>query len=303
MPQAASKTNDFPNFTILTSSEWEDYELLDSGGGRKLERYGPYTFIRPEHQAIWKPHLHQERWDSAHGEFQPTGGESGGRWTFNKEVSSSWIMQYKDLTFKAHNSASRHMGVFPEQADHWNWLSALVLQAPQPARVLNLFAYTGLASLAAAGAGASVTHVDASKRAVNLARQNQSLSGLNERPIRWIVDDVFKFVQREIRRGSVYEGILLDPPIFGRGPKGQVWQFFDSLPNLLKDCRALLSDRPQFVILTAYGVRASALTIGNTLQESLAGLEGSLTTGELALVEKSAGRLLSLAIFARWRAG
>jgi 23S rRNA (cytosine1962-C5)-methyltransferase len=166
--------------------------------------------------------------------------------------------------------------------------------------VLNLFGYTGLATLAAAQAGAQVTHVDASKKSVMLARENQALSGLDSYPIRWLVDDAFKFVQREVRRGSKYEGIILDPPKFGRGPQGQVWELFESLPALLQDCRALLSPQPSFVILTAYAIRASALSIYYAMQEMTRGLNGALETGELALVEKSAGRLLSTAIFARW---
>jgi 23S rRNA (cytosine1962-C5)-methyltransferase len=170
----------------------------------------------------------------------------------------------------------------------------------RPLRVLNLFGYTGLATLAAAQAGASVTHVDASKKAIAWARQNQELSGMTNRPVRWLVDDVYQFVQREARRGSVYEGLVLDPPKFGRGPEGQVWEFYESLPNLLQSCRALLSSRPLFIVLTAYAIRASALSVHYAVQEMTAGLGGALETGELVLTERSAGRLLSMAIYTRW---
>jgi 23S rRNA (cytosine1962-C5)-methyltransferase len=169
--------------------------------------------------------------------------------------------------------------------------------------VLNLFGYTGLATLAAAQAGAQVTHVDASKKSIAMARVNQELSGLSKTPIRWLVDDAFKFVRREVRRGSRYDALILDPPKFGRGPQGQVWEFFDSLPDLLGDCRLLLADHPLFIVLTAYAIRASALSIYYAMQDVVSGLGGNLTTGELVLVERSAGRLLSMAIFVRWRAG
>lgn len=289
-----------PTLTLLVSPEWADYELLDSGAGSKLERYGPYTFVRPEHQAVWKPALPKDRWAAAHGVFQPTGGESGGEWHFNRPVPPTWTMRYRDMRFRAHTASSRHMGVFPEQAAQWDWMDGLIRQAGRPTQVLNLFGYTGLATLAAAQAGANVTHVDASKKAIAIARENQMLSSLDGRPIRWLVDDAFKFVRREVRRGSHYDGLILDPPKFGRGPQGQVWELFESLPALLADCRQLLSPQPLFVIMTAYAIRASALSAYYALEEMLAGLGGTLTTGELALSERSAGRLLSTAIYARW---
>jgi len=287
---------------LLTSPDWEDYELLDSGDGKKLERYGPYTFVRPEPQALWRPALPRENWRAADAVFQPGGGESGGQWQFNRPLKSPWIVGYKGLRFQAHASGSRHMGLFPEQASHWDWIGAVIEKAGRPLNVLNLFGYTGLATLAAARAGARLTHVDASRKAIGIARQNQALSGLSECPIRWLVDDAFKFVRRELRRENKYEGLILDPPKFGRGPKGQVWELFESLPSLLQDCRSLLSERPLFVVMTAYAIRASALTAYYALGEALAGLGGSLCAGELALVERSAGRALSLAIFARWSA-
>jgi 23S rRNA (cytosine1962-C5)-methyltransferase len=285
---------------LLASPDWQDYELLDSGNGRKLERFGPYVFTRPEHQAVWQPVLPAARWQAAHADFQATGEESGGRWQYRQPVAPAWEMFYQGLRFRAQVSNSRHLGVFPEQASHWEWMQKLIRGADRPARVLNLFGYTGLATLAAAQSGAEATHVDASKKSVTWARQNQTLSGLGDRPIRWIVDDALKFVQREGRRGAQYDGVVLDPPKFGRGPKGEVWECFDMLPTLLAACRAVLSERPLFVVITAYAIRASALSLYYALGEMMAGLGGRLETGELANVERSAGRLLSTAIFARW---
>jgi 23S rRNA (cytosine1962-C5)-methyltransferase len=291
-----------PELILISSSDWIDYELLDTGKGAKLERYGTYTFVRPEHQAIWQPALSQERWQAAHAMFQPTGEESGGKWKFNLPVEPQWVMTYKRLKFQAHVAGSRHMGVFPEQADHWDWMARLIQDARRPIQVLSLFGYTGLATLAVAQAGARVTHVDASKKTLSIARNNQELSGLGDAPIRWLEDDAFKYVRREVRRGSRYDALILDPPKFGRGPQGQVWEFFDSLPGLLEDCRLLLSDHPLFIVLTAYAIRSSALSIKNVMAGMVAGLGGNLTAGELVLVEKSAGRLLSMSIFTRWHA-
>jgi 23S rRNA (cytosine1962-C5)-methyltransferase len=299
-----------PSLNLLTCPDWQDYELLDSGGGAKLERYGAYTFVRPEHQAVWKRVLPDNRWKSVDAVFEPVAGdESGGRWRFHKPIPDGWEMSYKGLRFTARATASRHMGVFPEQAAHWDWMEALIRArmsrqpASAPLRVLNLFGYTGLATLAAARAGAFVTHVDASKKAIAWARENQAQSGLADRPIRWLIDDAFKFVRREARRESLYEAILLDPPKFGRGPEGQVWEFFDGIGALLAECRSLLSPRPLFIVLTAYAIRASALSLHYAMQEMTTGLEGTLTSGELTLMEKSAGRLLGTSIFSRWQAG
>lgn len=304
MAKTKAKTAIQEGLLLLESPGWKDYELVDSGDGLKLERYGRYTFVRPEAQAVWRPALPQERWQQADGVFQATGEESGGRWQFNRPVEPAWWMNYQGLRFQAHAVASRHMGVFPEQAVHWDWTGGLIRgrtqETGQPVRVLNLFGYTGMASLAAAQAGAQVTHVDASKKAINIGKENQAASGLQERPVRWLVDDVEKFVKREVRRGSKYEGLVLDPPKFGRGPSGQVWEFFESLPGLLAECRQLLGAHPLFVVLTAYAIRASALSMGYALQDMLSGLGGKIETGELVLVESSAGRRLSTAIFARW---
>ena len=291
-----------PVLHLLSSPDWVDYALLDSGDGMRLERFGAYSFVRPEHQAVWRPALPQKEWDQAHAFFQPTGEESGGRWVYRKPVERAWQMRYKKLSFWARTNPSRHLGVFPEQAAHWDWIARQVAAAQRPLNVLNLFGYTGVATLAAAQAGARVTHVDASKKTIAQARENQVLSGLDERPIRWIVDDALKFVKREARRNAHYDGLILDPPKFGRGPKGEVWDFFKALPALLQECRPLLEPKPAFLVLTAYAIRASALSVYYAVEEMMAGWQGTLEAGELVNVERSRERVLSMAIYARWSA-
>lgn len=296
-----------PTFTLLEAKNWKDYELLDSGDGLKLERFGKYTFARPESQAMWSRALPQKDWDAAHAVFQPTAEESGGHWDFKKRVDEKWEMKYdlpsSQLRFSVMTTPGRHLGVFPEVADHWDFMAGLIQTANRPIRVLNLFGYTGLATLAAAAAGAQVTHVDASKKSVGWARENQALSGLNDMPIRWIVEDAMKYMQREEKRGVKYDGIILDPPKFGRGPKGEVWEVYKSLPNLFETCRACLSNDPLFVIATLYAVRASAIHVAQALDEMMKKHKGQIDSGELVTREKSANRLLSQAVYARWSAG
>ncbi|MFH1523855.1 MAG: class I SAM-dependent methyltransferase [Chloroflexota bacterium] len=302
-----------PKINLLSSPNWTDYELLDSGDGQKLERFGPYSFVRPEVQALWTKAWPAEKWQAAHAVFNPTGEESGGHWDFKKRVYEKWEMGYDlipqtpllkgeggRLRFSVMTTPGRHLGVFPECAAHWDWVAGLIGRAKRPVNVLNLFGYTGLATLAAAAAGAKVTHVDASKKSVTWARANQALSGLTEEPVRWIVDDALKFVEREGRRGVKYDGILLDPPKFGRGPQGEVWEVHKSLPELLRACRAVLSESPLFVVLTVYAVKASAVHLNNALEEMMKDYGGNLECGELVTKEKSAGRLLSQAVYARW---
>jgi 23S rRNA (cytosine1962-C5)-methyltransferase len=295
-----------PKLEILTSPDWVDYELLDSGNGLRLERFGPNTFIRPEPEAVWKPGLPEKAWQPAHARFNPSAEENGGHWEWLKPGAQRWQMEYKGLRFWAQTSASRHLGVFPEQAAQWDWANCQIQNAAKqstaPLQVLNLFGYTGLASLAAAQAGAHVTHLDASRKVVAWARENQALSGLEQAPIRWLIDDALKFTQREGRRGAAYDGIILDPPKFGRGPKGEVWEFYKVLPELLEACRQILSPHPRFIVLTAYAVKASPVTLYYALAEMMRQWPGRSEAGEVALVEKSAGRLLSTAIFARWSA-
>ncbi len=292
-----------PQLILLSSPKWKDYALLDSGGGMKLEQFGPYRLVRPEAEAFWQPALTAKEWQSAVAEFQPSAEENGGHWIVRKPLPERWAMEYGGLKFYLQLSGSRHVGVFPEQASGWDWIAAQVQGAGRPVQVLNLFGYTGLATLAAAAAGAQVTHVDASRKVVTWARENQSLSGLSERPVRWIVDDALKFVEREVRRGSHYEGLILDPPKFGRGPKGEVWEFYKLIPELLKGCRQVLAERPRFVLLTAYAVKASALTLYYAVEEMMHGCHGQTSAGEIVIFEKSAARFLSTAVFARWNEG
>jgi 23S rRNA (cytosine1962-C5)-methyltransferase len=289
-----------PTLSILTSPEWKDYSLLDCGNGLKLEQVGPHRLIRPEAEAIWPPALPEKEWKAAQAEFRPSPEENGGHWEMKRPLPERWAVDYRGLRSWAQLSASRHIGIFPEQGSGWDWIEAQVNSANRPIKVLNLFGYTGLATLAAARGGAQVTHIDASPKAIAWARENQILSGLADRPIRWIIDDALKFVEREARRGSFYDGLVLDPPKFGRGPKGEVWEFYKLIPELLSACRQVLSPRPRFVLLTAYAVKASALTLYYAVQQMMTGLRGELMAGEIALAEKSAGRLLSTAIFARW---
>jgi 23S rRNA (cytosine1962-C5)-methyltransferase len=314
-----------PEIHLLSSPRWKDYELLDSGESLKLERFGLFTFIRPEVQALWSPSLPASSWDSAHAIFQPSGEESGGHWAIRKKVPKQWEMNYsiplgaspnsgtrakeiRELRFYVMTTPGRHLGVFPECASQWDWMGELIFNrshlptAPQsPMNILNLFGYTGLATLTCTAAGARVTHVDASRKSVSWAHANQDLSGLGNKSVRWVVDDALKFVEREGRRGVKYDGILLDPPKFGRGPKGEVWEVYKSLPRLLQACRAVLTDQPLFVVLTIYAVKLPAIHAYNAMSEMMKGYGGNLECGELITEEKSAGRLLSQAVYARWK--
>lgn len=298
----AQDVNRYPQLTLLKVKGWQDYELLDSGNGKKLERFGAYCLVRPEAEAIWQPSLPEREWKLAHAVFHPSQEEMGGHWEVMRNLPSRWMMEYKGLRFYVQTTASRHVGVFPEQAGQWDWLTERIQSCGRPLRVLNLFGYTGLATLAAARAGAQVTHVDASPKVVGWARDNQGLSGLGEAKIRWIVDDALKFVRREHRRGVFYDGLILDPPKFGRGPKGEVWEFYKLIPELLEACAQVLSPEPQFVWMTAYSVKASSLTLYNAVFEKMKRWRGTITAGEVVLAEKSAGRLLAMSIFVSWSA-
>ncbi|MBA4420146.1 MAG: SAM-dependent methyltransferase [Anaerolinea sp.] len=289
-----------PAIHTISAPNWKDYELIDTGEGSKLERFGNYTFLRPEAQAVWPAALPRSSWEKADAIFQTTGEENGGHWKFNKIIPDNWLMQYMNIRFKVQAGGSRHLGVFPEQAAHWDWMKGHIQNAKRQIKVLNLFGYTGLATLTAASYGALVTHVDASKKAVSWARENQTLSNLDQKPIRWMVDDALKFVERENRRGTFYDGIMLDPPKFGRGPKGEVWEFFKLLPSLVQACKSALSEKPSFFIMTAYAVKSSALTLHGTVKDLIDRFGGNIEVGELVTVEKSAGRLISNAIYARW---
>lgn len=286
--------------TTAIAPEWSEYELIDTGDGMKLERFGKYQFVRPEPQAMWRRTLAQERWEQADAVFADTGQEQG-KWKFRTPMPERWNMTYGDVSFWAQATPFRHLGVFPEQGSQWQWMQNLVQQANRPVQILNLFGYTGIASLVLAKSGAKVTHVDASKKIVSWASDNQKLSNLTHAPIRWIVDDALKFVQREERRGVRYDGIILDPPKFGRGPKGEVWKLEESLRELLIACRMVLTPTPLFVALTAYAIRTSALSLGQTVQDVFHAYGGDVAAGELVTREQSSGKLLSHALFTHWQ--
>jgi 23S rRNA (cytosine1962-C5)-methyltransferase len=290
-----------PTLDLLPATGWQDYALLDSGNGFKLEKFGPALLVRPEAEAVWKPALPENEWNKADAIYKPSPEENGGHWEYRKKLPERWLMRYGDLSFYALTSASRHLGVFPEQSVQWDWADTIIRGSSSQPKVLNLFGYTGIATLAAARSGAHVTHLDASRKVVLWAKENQVASKLENSPIRWIVDDTLKFVQREIRRGAQYEGIILDPPKFGRGPKGEVWEFYKLLPDLLDACRQILAPKPLFVQLTAYAVKASAVTLYYAMEGMMSGFKGSVQAGEIGLTEQSAGRFLSTAIFARWQ--
>lgn len=283
---------------VMECTGWDAYRLLDSGAGRKWEAFGPYSFIRPEPQALWQPR--RDDWD-ADGEFVPGSDEDGGgRWTFARDVpEDGWELALDEVRFAALPTPFRHLQFFPDMAPVWAWMRAQ-LAARNDAETLNMFGYTGLGSLALSRHG-RVTHVDASKKSVAQARENAALSRMEEAPIRWLVDDAAKFAAREVRRERRYDGIILDPPKFGRGPKNETWRLEEGLPGLIDDCAKLLDGDSQFLFLTVYAVRMSAVSIAELLHEKLHALPGTIEFGDLAVREEGEGaRLLPTAIFARW---
>ena len=285
--------------------EWAEYELLDSGEGKKLERFGEYVLVRPEPQAKWAAALSEARWQAADGEYLKAGSGVRGEWKFRKAIPARWAMQRGDLKFWVQPAPSGHVGVFPDQACHWDWIAEVTKHAARPVKVLCLFGHTGLATLAAAASGAEVTHVDASRKAVAWARENQTLSGLSERPVRWIVEDALTFVRREARRGNRYDAMMLDPPKFGRGPDCEMWKFEESLPELLAACGKVLSASPVFILLNVYTtvltrgrIEKEAEALRGWLKEMLRKVQLTITAGELAL-EDGAKRKISASVFAR----
>ncbi|AKM07444.1 class I SAM-dependent methyltransferase [Pelagerythrobacter marensis] len=283
---------------VMAGEGWSDYGLVDSGHGRKLERYGAWRFIRPEPQAMWAPR--DADWQ-AHGEFVPGSDEDGGgRWQFAQDVPpDGWPLAWEGVRFTAQCTPFRHLGFFPDMAPVWRWMGDQ-LDGRDDAELLNLFGYTGVGTLALSRFG-RVAHVDASKKSVAQARANAALSGLEDRPVRWLVDDAAKFAAREVRRGRRYDGIILDPPKFGRGPGGEVWRLEESLPGLVADCRRLLDDGSRFLFLTVYAVRMSSLALGGLLASAMQDLPGQIQHGDLSVREDGKHpRLLPTAIFARW---
>jgi 23S rRNA (cytosine1962-C5)-methyltransferase len=295
-----NKDYKLPELQLLAPTRWHDYELLDSGKGKVLECVGPYKLVRPEPQAIWSKSLPEEKWRSADAVMISTGGESGGYWDFKNDIKQPWTIDYHGLKCEIKLSKSRHIGVFPEQASHWDWIEEQIKSAGRPLRVINLFGYTGMATAAAARAGAEVTHVDASKHAVAWASRNLDKSGLGNAPVRWLVEDARKYLRREAKRKSFYDGIILDPPKFGRGPSGKVWSYFEDISDLLQLCQRVLTRSPRFICLTSYAIQASALVPHQAVQEIVKDLGGHVTSGELVTVGKGQGRILSHSLYSRW---
>lgn len=284
---------------LLITDGWDEYALLDTGEGRKLERFGRVLMDRPEPQAIWTkgdPGL----WARADAIFDAAEEAEQGAWRFAKGRLGDWPVRVRDLEILCRATSFRHVGIFPEQIVHWDWMEERIRAERRPISVLNLFGYTGVASLICARAGAAVTHVDASKKAIAWAKENQSASGLDDRGVRWILDDAVKFARREIRRGRTYDAVLLDPPRYGRGPNGEVWHLFEHLPMLMDLTRRLLSNEPSFVTLTAYAVRLSFMTLHEVMRDALEDRGGAISSGELVTLDQAKGRHLSTSLFARW---
>ena len=299
------------NPILLQTSQWSDYALLDSGDGDKLERFGPYIFSRPEPQAIWKRNLSSKVWNNTSGKFISSSSTDNdqivGKWSLEKNLPDKWEINFENLKFFATPTPFRHLGFFPDQSPHWLWAAEKIKLHQQlfpkktPPKILNLFGYSGVASLHAAANGATVTHIDASKKAINFAFENKNLSSFENLPVKFITEDAVKFVQREIRRNNKYDAIILDPPKYGRGPNGEKWELFKDLPFLLNLIPQILSKKPLFIILNSYAIRASYLSLHHALKDVMQGFTGSVQSGELCITEEQKNpRQISTAIFARW---
>ncbi len=286
-------------YSIVTTQAGKGYELFDSGDGEKLERYGQVIVSRPDPQALWAK-LKPEAWKNADAVFTRETKNAG--WKFKKNIPEKWPTELSGLKFWIKPTSFKHTGLFPEQASNWTWLQEKISQAKRPISVLNLFGYTGGATLAAAQAGAEVVHVDGSKTAITWARENAELSGLKDKPVRWILDDAALFVKREVKRGKKYDGIIMDPPAFGHGPNGEMWKIEEHFLPFLEMCQSILSDNPLFFLINGYASGYSAIAYQNNLREITKKYGGSVEIGELTIEESESGRLLPAGIFARWLA-
>lgn len=281
------------------TKDWKDYELLDCSGGERLERWGNVVLIRPDPQVIWNTPKEHPLWHRADARYVRS-KEGGGHWECRRQLPEAWNINYKDLQFKISPTGFKHTGLFPEQAVNWDMMREKITGAGRSVKVLNLFAYTGGATLAAASAGASVCHVDAAKGMVHWARENAELSSLAERPIRWIVDDCAKFVEREIRRGNTYDAIIMDPPSYGRGPGGEVWKLEDQIYDLVKLCTGVLSDEPLFFLLNSYTTGLSASAMAYVLGVNMQKFGGSVSAEEIGLPVTASGMVLPCGSSAIW---
>lgn len=292
---------DFKTELFVFKDTWDQYSLLDTGHGKRLEKFGKFTLIRNDPRAWWQPDLPEAAWKKADAYFEEKRDEKG-VWHFKKPLPEAWALPFDGLSFEARfTDMSKHIGVFPEHAVHWRAVREMIKAKEKPLRILNLFGYTGAASLVAAYAGAQVTHVDASPKAIAWGRASQARSGLTDKPIRWLVDDALKFVKREGRRASFYDGILLDPPKYGRGPKGEIWKVEKDLPILLEACEAILAENASFLLLTIYATEDSAFTVGNLLYDLLKHRKGSLKVGELVIPHDASPKHLSVSLCGLWQ--
>lgn len=284
----------------IIANSWKTYTLLDSGNGRKLERFGNFTVIRPEPRAIWKPVLPANHWDKSISEYKEL---SVGKWGWDSKTDAptQWEIDFNSINLTIETKNSRQVGVFPENAAHWDWFEPIISQSTSKLEILNLFGYTGIASLVAAQSGANVTHIDSSRHANRLAKSNQLASGLQDASIRWIEEDVQKFVNRAIKRGTKYHGIILDPPAFGLGPKKEKWEFNKSIDILCKSLNQILDENAAFVVLTAYAIEYFPEDLIPLIETIVGNQSGIIETGMLTLPEKSAGRQLDLSITGRWK--
>lgn len=280
------------------ANQWKDYEVIDCSGKEKLERWGDYILVRPDPQVIWDTPKTLPDWKKKHGHYHRS-AKGGGEWEFF-DLPQQWDIHYDNLTFHLKPFSFKHTGLFPEQAVNWDWFGDKIRQAGRPVKVLNLFAYTGGATLAAAAAGASVTHVDASKGMVTWAKENAIASNLGDAPIRWIVDDCVKFVEREIRRGNHYDAIIMDPPSYGRGPKGEIWKIEDKIYPLVKLCAQLLSKEPLFFLINSYTTGLQPAVLAYMLGSALAALKGHIDAQEIGLPVSSNGLTLPCGASGRW---
>ena len=282
------------------ADQWKDYEVLDTSSGEKLERWGNYILVRPDPQVIWNtPHTHPA-WKQKNGHYHRS-SKGGGEWEFF-DLPQQWSIRYRELTFRLKPFSFKHTGLFPEQAVNWDWFGSLIRQAGRPVKVLNLFAYTGGATLAAAAAGASVTHVDASKGMVGWAKENAAASGLADAPIRWLVDDCIKFVEREIRRGNTYDAIIMDPPSYGRGPKGEIWKMEDSVYSFITRAALLLSKEPLFFLVNSYTTGLAPAVLQYMISLTLQDIPGHTESQEIGLPVQSTGLILPCGASGRWQA-
>ncbi len=280
---------------------WKDYEVIDTSNGEKLERWGDYILVRPDPQVIWNTDKKHFGWKKFNGHYHRS-NKGGGEWEF-RNLPEEWSINYKDLTFNLKPFSFKHTGLFPEQATNWDWFSSLIKEANRPIKVLNLFAYTGGATVSAAKAGASVTHVDASKGMVGWAKENAASSGLANAPIRYFVDDCVKLVEREIRRGNKYDGIIMDPPSYGRGPKGEIWKIEDSVFPFIKETAQLLSDKPLFFLINSYTTGLQPAVLSYMLHTVLDPIhKGTVEAQEIGLPVKSNGLVLPCGASGRWTA-